>query len=278
MPSTYAHYRFGQDVLKVLPAKYRSTLLQEEDLFNIGLHGPDLLYYYKPFSHHPLHAEGNRMHHLTGREFFTEASDIFLSHSSPIADYAYLCGYLCHYALDRACHGCINDLAANGQVSHEEIESEFDRILLEEDHIDTIRTNLASHIHASRRAAKVISPYFKGATTGEIHSGVRSLWGFNLLLSMPGRIGYRQVDNFLKHFPAYPLIHGHMINMDPNPLCVQSNIDLRHRYKDAIEDACLLLRVFLPALRKQKPWPSLMDYDFLSMPAESGIEKTAEAQ
>ena len=50
MPSTYAHYRFGQDVLKALPAKYRDTLLQEEDLFNIGLHGPDLLFYYKPFS------------------------------------------------------------------------------------------------------------------------------------------------------------------------------------------------------------------------------------
>ena len=54
MPSTYAHYRFGQDVLRALPEKYRTTLLQEEDLFNIGLHGPDLLFYYKPFSHHPL--------------------------------------------------------------------------------------------------------------------------------------------------------------------------------------------------------------------------------
>ena len=78
MPSTYAHYRFGQDVLKALPAKYRDTLLQEEDLFNIGLHGPDLLFYYKPFSHHPLHAEGGRMHRLTGREFFTEAGRTFL--------------------------------------------------------------------------------------------------------------------------------------------------------------------------------------------------------
>ena len=278
MPSTYAHYRFGQDVLKVLPTKYRNSLSQEEDLFNIGLHGPDLLYYYKPFSHHPLHAEGNRMHHLTGREFFTEASDIFLSHRSPIADYAYLCGYLCHYALDRACHGYINNLAANGQVSHEEIESEFDRTLLEEDHIDPIRTNLASHIHASRRAAKVISPYIKGATTKEIYSGIRSLWGFNLLLTMPGRIGYRQVDSLLKHLPAYPMIHGHMINIDPNPLCAQSNIDLRQRYKDAIEDARFLLRVFLPALKQEKPWPSLIDYDFLSMPAESCMEKTAETQ
>ena len=79
MPSTYAHYRFGQDVLKALPDQYKKVLLQEADLFNIGLHGPDLLFYYKPFSHHPLHAEGGRMHRLTGRQYFTEAGKIYLN-------------------------------------------------------------------------------------------------------------------------------------------------------------------------------------------------------
>ena len=184
MPSTYAHYRFGQDVLKALPAKYRDTLLQEEDLFNIGLHGPDLLFYYKPFSHHPLHAEGGRMHRLTGRDFFTQAGKTFLAGDRRKADYSYLCGFLCHFALDRACHKYINDLAARGDVSHEEIESEFDRILLEEDGVDPIRSNLAAHIHASRRNAAVISPYFPGASTKEIFSGIRSLRLFNALLTL----------------------------------------------------------------------------------------------
>ena len=240
MPSTYAHYRFGQDVLRALPEKYRTTLLQEEDLFNIGLHGPDLLFYYKPFSHHPLHAEGGRMHH------------------------AYLCGFLCHFALDCACHGYINDLAARGEVSHEGIESEFDRILLEEDGIDPIRRNLAAHIHASRRAANVIAPYFPGAVKKEIHQGIRSLHDFNVLLALPGRIGYRQVDRILQRLPSYDFIHGHMINIDPDPLCEQSNLDLRRMYESAIADAVLLIRRFLPAVHGKKPWPALMDHDFES--------------
>ena len=88
MPATYAHYRFGQDVLKALPEKYRNILLQEEDLFNIGVHGPDLLFYYRPFSHHPLHAEGGRMHRLTGREYFSEAGKIFLARGPRKSDYA----------------------------------------------------------------------------------------------------------------------------------------------------------------------------------------------
>ena len=264
MPATYAHYRFGKDVLKALPGKYRRVLLKEEDLFNIGLHGPDLLFYYKPFSHHALHAEGGRMHRLTGKEFFAAAGKIYLERGARRSDFAYLCGFLCHFALDRACHGYINALSARGAVSHEEIESEFDRILLEEDGLNPVSTNLAAHIHPSRRAAKVIAPYFPGASEKEVLAGIRSLAGFNLLLTIPGRIGYRMVDRVLQRLPSYDFIHGHMINLDPDPLCDQSNPDLRKRYADAVADACFLIRRFLPALRGRKEWPSLLDYDFES--------------
>ena len=265
MPSTYAHYRFGQDVLKALPAKYRDTLLQEEDLFNIGLHGPDLLFYYKPFSHHPLHAEGGRMHRLTGREFFTEAGRTFLERGARRADYVYLCGFMCHFALDRACHGYINDFERDRQVSHAEIESEFDRILLEKDGLDTIRTNLAAHIHASRRAAEVIAPYFPGASLTEVLAGIRSLRRFNVLLTLPGHLGYRRVDRILQRLPSYDFIHGHLINLEPDPLCDESSQVLVRRYEDAVADACLLIRGLLPALRGKKQWSALMDYDFESV-------------
>ena len=264
MPSTYAHYRFGQDVLRALPEKTRKILLQEEDLFNIGVHGPDLLFYYKPFSHHPLHAEGGRMHRLTAKDYFTQAGRTFLARGARKADYAYLCGFLCHFALDCACHGYINNLAARGQASHEEIESEFDRILLEEDGLDPIRRNLAAHIHASGRAADVIAPYFPGAVKKEILQGIRSLHDFNVLLTLPGRIGYRLVDRILQRLPSYDFIHGHMINLDSNPLCDQSNLDLRRKYDSAIADAVLLIRRFLPAVHGKKPWPAIMEHDFES--------------
>ena len=265
MPATYAHYRFGQDVLKALPERYREILLKYEDLFNIGLHGPDLLFYHRPFtSNHPMHREGGRMHRMTGREFFTGAGRTFLTGGSRKADYAYLCGFLCHFALDRACHGYVNHLAAQGDVSHEEIESELDRVLLEEDGVDPIRTNLAAHIHASRRAAELIAPYFPGASQEKVLSGIRGLWFFNVLLTIPGRVGYRQVDRLLTHLPKYDKIHGHMINLDPNPLCEQSNEDLRRRYEGAVRDACLLIRSFLPAVRGRREWPGIMDDDFES--------------
>ena len=66
----------------------------------------------------------------------------------------------------------------------------------------------------------------------------------------------------LRRLPAYPLIHGHMINLDPNPLCGESNRVLRRLYEEAIPDACLFIRDFLPAMRGERPWPAGMQEDF----------------
>lgn len=43
MPSTYAHYRFGQEVLKELPNDIKKIIIENKELYDIGLHGPDLL-------------------------------------------------------------------------------------------------------------------------------------------------------------------------------------------------------------------------------------------
>ena len=41
MPSTYAHRRFGANVLDHLPAPLREKLEAHRELYDIGLHGPD---------------------------------------------------------------------------------------------------------------------------------------------------------------------------------------------------------------------------------------------
>ena len=42
MPSTYAHRRFGANVLDHLPAPLREKLEEHRELYDIGLHGPDM--------------------------------------------------------------------------------------------------------------------------------------------------------------------------------------------------------------------------------------------
>ncbi len=53
MPTTYAHDRFGREVYEQLPANLKKIIRENKKLYLIGLHGPDIFFYYHPFSKKP---------------------------------------------------------------------------------------------------------------------------------------------------------------------------------------------------------------------------------
>lgn len=50
MPTTYAHDRFGREVYEQLPVNLKKIIRENKKLYLIGLHGPDIFFYYHPFS------------------------------------------------------------------------------------------------------------------------------------------------------------------------------------------------------------------------------------
>ena len=48
MPAAYAHYVFGKKVFQELSGTEKEIIRNGEDAFLLGLHGPDLLFYYFP--------------------------------------------------------------------------------------------------------------------------------------------------------------------------------------------------------------------------------------
>lgn len=52
---------------------------------------------------------------------------------------AYLLGFGCHYILDSTCHPYVNQVAAEGKISHTLFEKEFDRMLMYETGKDPLR-------------------------------------------------------------------------------------------------------------------------------------------
>ena len=104
MPSTYAHRRFGTNVLEHLPDELRAQLEQNRELYDIGLHGPDLLFYYHAAKSNPVGALGNAMHEEPGRVFFDRARRVVHCEADRDAALAYALGFVCHFALDSTCH------------------------------------------------------------------------------------------------------------------------------------------------------------------------------
>ena len=103
MPSTYAHRRFGANVLDHLPAPLREKLEAHRELYDIGLHGPDLLFYYHAEKSTPVAALGNAMHDEPGRTFFDRARRVVHEEADREAALAYALGFVCHFALDSTC-------------------------------------------------------------------------------------------------------------------------------------------------------------------------------
>ena len=67
MPSTYAHYRFGKEVLERLDPDLRSVIEAHRELYDIGLHGPDILFYYDALHRNPVSQIGFSMHDRPGK-------------------------------------------------------------------------------------------------------------------------------------------------------------------------------------------------------------------
>ena len=71
------------------------------------------------------------MHGRKAREFFEKGMAKVREEKNP-ALMAYLLGFGCHYILDSTCHPYVNQVAAEGKISHTLFEKEFDRMLMYE--------------------------------------------------------------------------------------------------------------------------------------------------
>lgn len=87
MPTTYAHDLFGQKVYRQLPDQVKEIIRKNGELYRIGLHGPDIFFYYFIFKNH-VSSVGYRMHkekpgHFLPREW-RRSERLVMRHFLPI--------------------------------------------------------------------------------------------------------------------------------------------------------------------------------------------------
>lgn len=127
MPTTYTHDLFGKKIYQKLPEDMRKIIRENGDLYRIGLHGPDILFYLLPARH--VTKTGVEMHKKAARPFFEKGMKI-VRDTKDEALLAYLLGFGCHYLLDSKCHPLVNRMAEDGVISHTLSEKELDRTLM----------------------------------------------------------------------------------------------------------------------------------------------------
>lgn len=262
MPSTYAHRRFGAEVLAQLPADARAKIEPYRELYDIGLHGPDLLFYYKAIHSNPVNRLGNAMHDEPGEAFFAPARRHVLQSRDPDAALAYVLGYICHFALDSTCHPYIEKYVREQGVSHSEIETEFDNQLMVEDGRDPFHYFTASHIHPDLTRAAIIAPFYRGVTIWETYEAMKGMVSVHHLLQATDPVKRWVVLTGMRVAGKYDGMHGLVANAKPNPACAESTEHLEQLYEEAMPLAVRLIGEYIDTLHTGGPLDKAYQHTF----------------
>lgn len=253
MPSTYAHRRFGADVLGLLPADTAEMISRHRELYDIGLHGPDILFYYHALKSNPVSRLGNAMHDEAGEVFFAKALRRIPKAADKDAALCYVLGFICHFALDSTCHPFVERYTRSSGVSHCEIETEFDNALMRRDGLDPLKFFTAGHIKPSFASAQVIKPFFDGVTLLEIYDSLKGMVLVHRGLQAGSEPKRRLILAVMRAAGKYEGMHGLVANPKPNSDCAASNKRLDELYAEALPLAARLISEYTDALRTGRP-------------------------
>ena len=230
MPSAYAHLRFGGDVLSRLPEPAKDAVHKHRKLYDLGTHGPDLFYFYRFWAIHWTDSLGYVYHYGDSKRYFSEIAEILRASASEEAT-AYLYGLLAHYALDSLCHPYVKKMDEEGQAQHVEIETEFDRFLLETDGMLLPKPHFPmEHLKTRKRERELLRVFYPRATAAQLRESMAMTRFFT------GKAMFREG----KHTAVVKKLLGsyfsqYLLSPAPNLRCAQTNQELLRLYGEAAE-------------------------------------------
>ena len=221
MPTTYAHDLFGKMVYQRLNPELKRVIKRHQATYQIGLHGPDILFYVRPFHSNRFNRMAHRLHQEKAADFFEEGRKLY-QRTQNEEILVYLLGFICHFMLDSTCHPYISEYMKKTGAGHDEIETEFDRSLMLRTGKDPFHYQPGSVIHIERNSVHAISEVLNGMSQKDI---VRALIGTKFYTKLPicETEQKRRIKLAVsKIFFIYPFADGRVIRKEPKTICLES--------------------------------------------------------
>lgn len=172
MPTTYTHDLFGKKVYRQLSPEIKKVIRRNGNLFRIGLHGPDILFY--DLFDTSVTSVGEEMHSLPAASFFIRGMSMVRARGDERL-LAYLLGFGCHYLLDSMTHPFVEEMAKKKVISHTLLEKEFDRTLMLETNRNPYHYYPSDCIVPRISYARVIGRMFPGISARKILFSLRMM-------------------------------------------------------------------------------------------------------
>lgn len=174
MPFHYACYRFGSQVLTDLPSQPQRTVRRFRQLYDMGLHGPELFAYPTPLRAAAAINVLKKYRGQSGKAFFERVGRTIRLHPTEGA-IAYLYGLLAYYALHSLTAPYLSRQTEAGHA-HSAVTTEFDRYLLELDGKGPAHLyDRSGHIRLTPGECGTVASFYPPATSGLVESCTKTM-------------------------------------------------------------------------------------------------------
>lgn len=245
MPTTYAHWRFGDRCIATLPSKYQELIRRYRNEFNFGVHGPDVLFYYKCIKHNEVNKYGTWMHeNISFKETLKMFKNNWKKHDNKPAGLSYMLGFLCHFTLDSYCHGYIDHKAQEIGPSHGKIESQYDRHLLKLDGYNPVLKGVTFSLHPTKSCCHNVAQMYDRFSEEIITKSMHDQVFYLKLLKDRTDIKRNFLSKLMDHYNA-PQFKDLMLGKEDDPACADSNMRLDKLFSKAREHYPILAKSYV---------------------------------
>lgn len=262
MPAVYAHYNFGMKVSGKIDWDLRDRLVKYVGQYETGLQGPDLFFFYKPYSGNSVIEYGHRLHSQVARGFFENAVEVVRQKGLDSPEYGYISGVICHYILDSKCHPHINRWEEETGVIHMEIEEEFEKYMLRKNGRDPHSFAGNVLISPEETTAKAIAPFYSEVQLDQVYKSIGWMKFIKSLFCAPGDTKYNWLHRIMRWLGKEDqwkyLIH----QRKDNPVCEPWNAKLDELMEEAVSEAVDAMKSFESAVINGTPLSDRFDRTF----------------
>ena len=252
MPAIYSHDKFGKLVIKELSNDIKKVIKKYPSSFRIGLQGPDFMFFYRAFHKNKLNQLGRFYHHDDAYYFMEDAIDVIRIYGRNSPEYSYILGFICHLALDDACHPFVTKFMKSTGCSHAEIEGDMEQLLISMDGFAPSYYPVYELVPANYKTASSMEPFYKELTTQQIYKCLKWMRFLKKLFVAPSFIKRNTIYLIAKITGQFKSFKGHVIEENPNVKCRKESVYLYKRMKTGVALALNLINAFNDSLDSDK--------------------------
>lgn len=251
------HYRFGVMVREEASERIQKIIDENREMFDLGLQGPDLLFFYRPYRKNMVSNIGYAFHVERAKEFLLHIYDVRDLKNSALT--SYLLGMCCHYMLDRELHPFIWEKAPTS-IEHQTLEASLERLTIERYYMTIKRCKLLPRKNLDVQALQIV---YQEVSKKQLKEAMMTIRYLNHLLE------YKKPLQFYEFLVKKKRVFSSLCI--PKEVEVEEARELIPVLEETVEKAVSFIQMYLDEGLTREQYGRYAGYDFNGAALEGGI-------